>query len=57
MTKTLRFIADRYLVLPIGAIAALAWANSRPESYFVFAHQWSFAVNNVGMALVFGLVT
>ena len=57
MTKALRFIADRYLVLPLGAMAALAWANSRPESYFVFAHRWSFAVNNVGMALVFGLVT
>ena len=48
MTKALRFIADRYLVLPLGAMAALAWANSRPESYFVFAHRWSFAVNNVG---------
>ena len=57
MTKALRFIADRYLVLPLGVMAALAWANSRPESYFVFAHQWSFAVNNVGMALFFGLVT
>jgi NhaA family Na+:H+ antiporter len=57
MTKALRFIADRYLVLPLGAIAALAWANSRPEGYFVFAHRMSFAVNNVGMALFFGLVT
>ena len=47
MTKALRFIADRYLVLPLGAVAALAWANSTPESYFAFAHRWSFAVNDV----------
>src|SRR5712692_5992554 len=57
MTKVLRFIADRYLVLPLGAMAALAWANSRPESYFEFAHTASFAVNNVGMALFFALIT
>src|SRR5437867_12805667 len=57
MTKALRFIADRYLVLPLGAVAALAWANSTPDSYFAFAHRWSFAVNDVAMALVFGLVT
>lgn len=57
MTRMLRFIADRYLVLPVGAIAALAWANSRPESYFRFAHTLSFAVNNVGMALFFALIT
>jgi NhaA family Na+:H+ antiporter len=56
MTRLLRFIADRYLVLPLGAIAALAWANTRPESYFAFAHRVSFAVNNVGMALFFGLI-
>jgi Na+:H+ antiporter, NhaA family len=53
----LRFAADRYLALPIGALMALAWANSRPDSYFACAHTLSFFVNDVAMVFFFALVT
>ena len=52
-----RFAADHYLVVPLGSVLALAWANARPESYFTFAHSWSLAVNDLGMTLFFALVT
>jgi len=54
--RAVRFAADRYLALPVGAILALAWANTLPNSYFVWAHALSFAVNDVAMALFFALV-
>jgi hypothetical protein len=57
MTRPVRFAIDHYLALPIGAAAALVWANSRPESYFQFAHALAFAVNGVGMAFFLALVT
>jgi NhaA family Na+:H+ antiporter len=59
MTTTaaiLRYIRDRFLVVPIGTIAALLWVNTEPESYFRFAHRAAFAVNDIGMALVLGLM-
>jgi Na+:H+ antiporter, NhaA family len=52
-----RFAADHYLVVPLGSVLALAWANTRAESYFTFAHSWSLAVNDLGMTLFFALVT
>jgi NhaA family Na+:H+ antiporter len=57
MIRALRFAGDRYLALPVGALAALAWANSLPDSYFRFAHACSFAVNDVAMLFFFALVT
>lgn len=56
-TRAFRFATDHYLILPFGALAAVAWANSRPESYFAFAHAWSFAVNDVAMVFFFALIT
>ena len=56
-TRACRFATDHYLILPFGALAAVAWANSRPESYFAFAHAWSFAVNDVAMVFFFALIT
>ena len=32
-----RHLLDRFLLLPIGAVIALVWANSAAESYFTFA--------------------
>jgi NhaA family Na+:H+ antiporter len=55
--RAVRFAADRYLALPAGALIALAWANSRPESYFAWAHALSFPVNDVAMVFFFALVT
>jgi len=57
MTRIVRFAADHYLVVPLGSVLALAWANTRADSYFTFTHSWSSAVNDVGMTLFFALVT
>jgi Na+:H+ antiporter, NhaA family len=51
-----RMLFDRYLLLPIGAVIALVWANTASESYFVFAHRLAFVVNEIGMAFFFALV-
>jgi NhaA family Na+:H+ antiporter len=50
-------VVDYLLALPIGCAAALLWANTRPESYFRFAHATAFAVNDVGMVFFFALIT
>jgi NhaA family Na+:H+ antiporter len=52
----LHFVTGRYLLLPIGAAAALVWANAWPESYFRFAHALAFPVNEIAMVFFFGLV-
>jgi len=52
-----RFVVDRFLLLPIGAIVALVWANSAAvESYFRFSLAAAFAVNEIAMALFLALV-
>src|SRR5690349_274617 len=53
----LHYVFDRYLLLPAGALIALVWANTAPESYFRVAHLSRFWVNEVGMAIFLGLVT
>jgi len=50
------FIFDRYLLLPLGALIAMVWANVAAESYFTLSHRLSFLVNEIGMALFLGLV-
>jgi NhaA family Na+:H+ antiporter len=57
MTRLLRYARDHYLVVPLGALIALLWANTESESYFRFAHSLAFAANHVGMPLFFALVT
>ena len=52
-----RLAIDHYLALPLGGVIALLWANTLPESYFTMAHRLAFPVNEIGMALFFGLVT
>lgn len=51
------FAVEHLLLLPIGAGIALAWVNLDPESYYRYANQMAFWVNDVGMALFFGVVT
>ena len=51
------FILDYLLALPLGCAAALAWANTLPESYYRFANATAFVVNDVGMAFFFALIT
>ncbi|MGE0448736.1 MAG: hypothetical protein AB7Q29_04045 [Vicinamibacterales bacterium] len=51
-----RFVLDRYLLLPLGAVIAIVWANTAAESYFRLAHALAFPVNRIGMALLLGLL-
>jgi Na+:H+ antiporter, NhaA family len=55
-TRVVRFVVDRFLLLPLGAAIALVWANTAAESYFRFAHSIAFAVNEIGMAFFLGLL-
>ena len=56
MSTALCWIVDHFLLLPIGGLIALTWANLWPEQYFAFTHAWTFWVNDVAMVLFFGLV-
>ena len=54
--RLLHVVTGRYLWLPIGAITALIWANTAPESYFTFALALAFPVNAIAMVFFFGLL-
>ncbi|HEX7794461.1 MAG TPA: Na+/H+ antiporter NhaA [Vicinamibacterales bacterium] len=54
--RAVRLTIRRYLLVPIGALIALIWANTAPESYFQFSHGLSFFVNEIAMAFVFALL-
>ena len=51
-----QFAMEHLLLLPIGAAIALAWVNLDAESYYQYSHWAEFWVNDVGMALFFGVV-
>lgn len=53
---SLRFVRDRFLLLPLGAAVALVWANLWPESYFRVTRPLAFPANEIGMALFLGLI-
>jgi Na+:H+ antiporter, NhaA family len=55
--RAFHFTMEHFLLLPIGGLIALVWANVGPEGYFTFAHRLAFAVNEVGMAVFFALIT
>jgi NhaA family Na+:H+ antiporter len=50
------FATEYLLLLPLGAVIALAWANTAPDSYFRTAFSLQFVVNDLLMALFFGLM-
>jgi Na+:H+ antiporter, NhaA family len=50
------FAAEYLLLLPVGALIGLVWANLEPESYFRTVFALDFFVNEVAMVLFFGLV-
>ena len=50
------FTIDHFLLLPIGGLIAIIWANTWPERYFTVAHDLAFIVNEIGMALFFALI-
>ena len=51
------FVLDYLVALPLGCAIALLWANTFPESYYVFAHAAAFPVNDIGVAFFFALIT
>jgi Na+:H+ antiporter, NhaA family len=56
MTALFRITIDYFLLLPLGGLIALLWANAAPDSYFALATSFRFVVNDVAMALFFGLI-
>ena len=48
---------EHLLLLPFGALIALVWVNTAPESYYRLTYRVSFAVNDVAMMLFFALMT
>ena len=55
-SNVLHFVSGHYLLLPIGAAAALLWANAAPESYFTVVRLLTFPVNAIAMVFFFGLL-
>ena len=56
VSGVLHFVTGHYLLLPIGAVVALLWANLAPESYFEVARVLAFPVNAIAMVFFFGLL-
>jgi Na+:H+ antiporter, NhaA family len=54
--RAFRYVTERFLLLPLGAAIALAWANIAPENYFRFTRIVAFPINEIGMALFLALV-
>ena len=52
-----QFAVEHLLLLPLGALIALVWVNTEPESYYSFTFATSFAVNDVAMMIFFALMT
>ena len=49
------FVIDNYLLLVVGTLIALVWANIDHASYERLAHALEFAVNDIGMVFFFAL--
>lgn len=50
------FIVEYLLVLPLGAVIALVWANTSPGSYFRTTVPMAFVVNDIAMVAFFGMI-
>ena len=53
MTRAWTLALEYYLLLPLGGVIALIWANTAGDGYFRVAQALAFAVNDIGLA--FGL--
>lgn len=56
ITRLFHAALNRFLLLPLGALIAVVWANIEPESYFRFAHALAFPVNEIAMAFFLALI-
>jgi NhaA family Na+:H+ antiporter len=54
--RLVQFALDRFLLIPLGAVIALTWANTAADSYFRFAQAIAFPVNEIAMAFFLGLL-
>lgn len=52
-----QFARENLLLLPLGAVIALVWVNTFPDSYYRLTYAVSFAVNAIAMTLFFALMT
>lgn len=57
MTRLWKWVLDNSLLLVLGAVTALVWANLHHDSYEQFAHALHFVVNDIGMVFFFALAT
>src|SRR5215510_14868803 len=57
IASLLQFLLDNSLLLAIGAVAGLLWANLHPSSYRLATPQVTWLVNDVGMVFFFALMT
>src|SRR5438067_6582978 len=55
--SVVRTTIDQSLLLPIGAVAGLTWANVASASYARFANACHFVVNDIAMVFFFALAT
>jgi Na+:H+ antiporter, NhaA family len=55
LARARRALIDNSLLLLVGAVTALAWANLAPTSYGAVAHALHFAINDIGMVFFFAL--
>ena len=51
------YVVSNSLLLIVGAVTALVWANVSLSSYTSFTHPMHFAVNDIGMVFFFALAT
>lgn len=54
--RVLQFLLDNSLLLLVGAVAGLLWANADAGGYARFTDRTHFLVNHVAMVFFFGLV-
>lgn len=57
LRQALNTALEQSLLLPLGAVFALLWANLDADSYERFTHGAHFLVNDVGMVFFFALAT
>ena len=56
LSRLLRGVLNRFLLLPMGVVLAMLWANTAPEEYFRFSHANAFWVNDIAMAFFLAMI-
>ena len=51
-----QFAVEHLLLLPLGAVAAMVWVNTAPESYYRVTYSLAFVVNDIAMTFFFALI-